>query len=211
MNTLILGATGGIGSALASQLAAAGHTLFLAGRNASRLREVAAPLAATAIPCDIGHELEVQALLAEAGAGGLDLVVYAVGDIVLGSISDSHSADVMRIWTANYLGVHLVLKHAAPLLTPTARIYLLGARPELVEAKQFASYAASKAALAALARVAAQELRRGVSLVLPGPVDTAFWQKLGGKVPRNAITASSVAAAIVADLALAKATPELRV
>jgi hypothetical protein len=40
-----------------------------------------------------------------------------------------------------------------------------------------------------------------VTVVKPPAVNTAFWQKLGARVPRNAISPDAVAQAILLDLA----------
>ncbi len=207
MNTVIIGATGGIGAATARTLSGP-H--ILAARDAKALRELANAIGGIAVPTDATRELEVQALGQEVESrGGVKTLVYAAGIIVPASLTDASASDLERVWNVNYLGAHLVLKHLGPLLTPDARVFLLGARPELVEFKNFSGYAASKAALASLSRIAALELKRPVTLVLPGPVDTGFWANLG-RAPKNAISAQTVADAIQASLQ-GEAVAELRV
>ena len=207
MNTVIIGATGGIGAATARTVPGP-H--ILAARDAKALRELANAIGGIAVPTDATRELEVQALGQEAEArGGVKVLVYAAGTIQPASLLDASANDLERVWAVNYLGAQLALKHLGPLLTPDARVFLLGARPELVEFKNFSGYASSKAALSSLSRTAALELKRPVTLVLPGPVDTNFWSKLG-RAPMNAISPQAVAEAIQASL---KAEPvaELRV
>jgi NAD(P)-dependent dehydrogenase (short-subunit alcohol dehydrogenase family) len=200
VNTLIFGATGGIGASLARILPA---PLILAARNAKKLRELEFETGAYAVPTDVCNELELDALAQEVAArGGLNLLVYAVGDIAPASILTSNAQDLERVWRANVLGAQLVLKHFAPLLEPNARVYLLGAKPELITFKNFSGYAASKAALDSLAAIARLEFQCFVTVVKPPAVDTAFWQKFGSKAPRNAINADAVAQAIASDLSL---------
>ena len=201
VNTLIVGATGGIGSSLARILPA---PLMLVARDAKKLRELEHETGAYSVKTDICNELELGALAQEVTArGGLKLLVYAVGDIAPSSILDSNATDLERVWRANYLGAYLVFKHLAPLLEPHARVYLLGARQELITFKNFSNYAASKAALESLAKIAALEFKRSVTVVKPPAVDTNFWQKLGTRAPRNAISGDAVAQAIKADLSQA--------
>jgi NAD(P)-dependent dehydrogenase (short-subunit alcohol dehydrogenase family) len=207
MNTVIIGATGGIGAATARTLPGP-H--ILAARDAKALRELANAVGGVAVPTDVTRELEVQALAAEAESrGGVGVLVYAAGTISPASLTEASASDLERVWSVNYLGAQLVLKHLGPLLTPDARVFLLGARPELVEFKNFSGYASSKAALSSLARIAALELKRPVTLVLPGPVDTAFWARLG-RAPKNAISPQVVADAIRSSLET-EAVSELRV
>jgi cyclic-di-GMP-binding biofilm dispersal mediator protein len=198
VNTLIIGATGGIGSSLTRILPA---PLMIAARDARKLRELERETGAYAVPTDVCNELELDALAQEVAArGGLKLLVYAVGDIAPASILTSNAQDLERVWRANVLGAQLVLKHFAPLLEPNARVYLLGAKSELITFKNFSGYAASKAALDSLAAIARLEFQCAVTVVKPPAVNTDFWQKLGAKAPRNAISADVVAQAIASDL-----------
>jgi NAD(P)-dependent dehydrogenase (short-subunit alcohol dehydrogenase family) len=199
VNSLILGATGGIGASLARILSA---PLILAARNAKKLRELELETGAYAVPTDVCNELQLDALAQEVSArGGLKLLIYAVGDIAPASILESSALDLERVWRANVLGAQLVLKHFAPFLEANARVYLLGAKQELVTFKNFSGYAASKAALDSLAAIARLELQCSITVVKPPAVDTAFWQKLGTRAPRSAISPDAVAQAIALDLA----------
>jgi NAD(P)-dependent dehydrogenase (short-subunit alcohol dehydrogenase family) len=198
VNTVIIGATGGIGSALARVVP---HPLILTARNRSALRELAREVGAYDVPVDVTRELEVAALAQEIQArGGTRLVVYAVGDIVPGTLTQLSRDALERVWAANVLGAQLVLKHLEPTLTPDARLYFLGARSELVEFRGFSAYATAKAALETLCRVAQLELKRSVTVVKPSAVNTAFWERLESPVPRNAIAPEQVATAILESL-----------
>jgi NAD(P)-dependent dehydrogenase (short-subunit alcohol dehydrogenase family) len=197
VNTVIIG-VGGIGSALARTLPA---PLILAGRNAATLRQLAREVNAYDVPVDVTRELEVAALAQEIQArGGAKIVVYAVGDIVTGGITSLSRESLERVWGANVLGAQLVLKHLEPTLTPDARLYFLGAQAGLVEFKSFSAYAAAKAALDTLCRVAGKELKRSVTVVKPPAVNTDFWKRLEQPVPRNAIAPEAVANAILESL-----------
>jgi cyclic-di-GMP-binding biofilm dispersal mediator protein len=208
MNTVILGATGGIGSALAR---AATGPLMLGARNINALRTLARELGAYEVPVDVTRELEVGAFAQEVQSrGGARVVVYAVGDIAPGAITTCSKDDLERVWGANVLGAQLVLKHFAPTLTSDARLYFLGARAELVTFKGFGAYAAAKAALDTLCRVAQLELKRSVTVVKPPAVHTAFWERLEQSAPRDAISPERVATAILESLTR-DAVAELRV
>ena len=112
---------------------------------------------------------------------------------------------------ANLTGLFYVLKYADAKLNKDARIFVLGARPELVTFRGFGAYAAAKAGVAALVKVAAQEYKRkaSVTLVLPKAVNTGFWEPVG-KPPKDALEPRAVAEAIVKSLA-GEPEDELRV
>ncbi|GAA5436878.1 hypothetical protein Daqu01_02008 [Deinococcus aquaticus] len=199
MNTLIIGATGGIGAATARALAAQGDTLTLSGRNEATLGALAAELGAAHHVADVGYESHVRALLD--GLEPLDTLIYAAGAALPEPLKDADPGHVRAVWNANYFGALWVLKHGLGRLNPGARVYLIGAKPELVTARGFSQYAASKAALARAAEIARLETRgTDITLVLPPAVDTALWAQVG-RVPRGAVTPDVVAQAIAADRA----------
>ncbi len=190
---LIIGAGGGIGSALVEALL--GYELTLVGRDARKLQR----LNGQAVPTDVTSELEVEALFADLPP--LDLIVYAAGDIQPEPLSSTSADSWNRIIDANLTGLFYTLKYAATKLDKDARIFVLGARPELVTFRGFGAYAAAKAGVAALVKVAAQEYKRKASLtlVLPKAVDTGFWESVGN-VPKDALAPKAVAKAIVESL-----------
>lgn len=197
MNILVVGATGGIGAAVARALAGRG-TLTLSGRNAARGEALAAELGARFVAADLGFESHVARLFE--GLPRLDALVYAAGAAHPQPLKTAQAAEVRAVCNANYFGALWALKHGLPRLQPGGRVYLLGARPELVTARGFSQYAASKAALARLAEVTRLEARGvGVTLVLPPAVDTPLWQQVG-RAPRSPLGAEAVALSIAEHL-----------
>ncbi|MVN87330.1 SDR family NAD(P)-dependent oxidoreductase [Deinococcus sp. HMF7620] len=197
MTVMVLGATGGIGAATARAFAA-GDTLFLSGRNEARLLALGRELGAQARAADLSYESHVRALF-EGLPAPLDTLVYAAGAARPGPLAEADPAQVRAVWNANYFGALWVLKHGLRHLNTGGRVYLLGARPELITARGFAQYAASKAALARAADVSRLEHRSlGFTLVLPSAVDTELWAQVG-RVPKGALAPAAVAQAIVAD------------
>jgi NAD(P)-dependent dehydrogenase (short-subunit alcohol dehydrogenase family) len=208
MNTVIIGATGGIGQALARGLP---QPQILVARNPQKLYSLARELGSYAVPAEACNELELSALAQEIAArGGIQTLVYAVGDVALGGVAELSREVFERLWNANLLGFALSLKHLGAHLLPSARVYAIGARPELITTKNFAAYASAKAALSSYARIAELELKRPITVVLPPAVATPFWARLGMNPPKNAIAADVVATALLEDLGKPP-SPELRI
>jgi NAD(P)-dependent dehydrogenase (short-subunit alcohol dehydrogenase family) len=207
-HALILGATGGIGSSLARQLKNT-HQLTLVGRNDTKLRELKASLGAQVIPTDVSSELETQALFEEVSP--IDLLVYSAGDIQPELVKLASGDAVRRVIDANLTGLLFTLKYAESKLNEGSRVYVLGARPELITYRGFGVYAAAKAGVKALVEIAAIEYKRKTSftLVLPKAVNTDFWKNVG-KPPADALTPDDVASAITESLGR-EAVSELKV
>jgi len=147
MATLVIGATGGIGEALAR--AWPEEALWLSGRNEERLDALATELKATPLKADLGYESHIRAMF-DSLTLPLDTVVYAAGTALPEPVQGATPDAVRRVWNANYFGAMWVLKYGLPHLADGGRMYFVGARPELVTARGFGQYAASKAALARL-------------------------------------------------------------
>jgi short-subunit dehydrogenase len=198
MATLIFGATGGIGAALARGLPQ--QELWLSGRDDEKLQALAAELKATALKADVGYESHVKALYEGLGTP-LDTIIYSAGSAYPEPLNAATPDAVRRVWNANYFGAMWALKYGLPRLAEGGRMYFIGARPELVTVRGFSQYAASKSALAKLLEVARIEARgKTITLVLPPAVDSALWTQVG-RVPKGAMSPETVAQAIIADRA----------
>src|SRR5690349_11526936 len=81
-NALVTGATGGIGSAIAKTLHAAGAKIALSGTRREALEALAAELGnAAAIPCNLSDPASIESLLKEAESrlGTIDILVCNAG------------------------------------------------------------------------------------------------------------------------------------
>lgn len=189
MRVLIAGATGGLGGAFAR--AFKGHELFLSGRRAGALLELARELGARALPADLADELEAKALLEEVGP--LDLLVHAVGKAGRASVREAGRDFLEGMLAAHLLTAAFLLKHAR--FQRGARAVFFGAYPRYVQVPGFAAYAAAKGALEAYLEAARKELlREGVHLVLVRlpAVATGLWAPLGGP-PKGALSPEEAA------------------
>jgi NAD(P)-dependent dehydrogenase (short-subunit alcohol dehydrogenase family) len=197
-HAVIIGATGGIGSTLAKQLKDS-YQLTLVGRNDAKLRELRNATGGNVIPTDVSSELEVQALFED--LSGIDLLIYSAGDIQPELVKMTSGDAFRRVLDANLTGLLFTLKYAEAKLNDLSRVYVLGARPELITYRGFGVYAAAKAGVKALVDIAAIEYKRKTSftLVLPKAVNTDFWKNVG-KAPTDALSPDDVAKAIVDSL-----------
>jgi len=206
VNTLLLGATGGIGQALARRLAAQEGQLWLSGRKGQVLADLARELGALAVPTELGSALEVQALAEEVGP--LDLMIYAAGAVSKASLREQEVGDLERLITANLGGLALLLKYLR--FNPNARVVVLGVYPEFVSVPGLSAYTASKLGAEGLLNVARKEFRReGVRfcLVRLPAVATGLWAPLGG-APKSALSPDLVATRIMEE-ALREPMPEV--
>ena len=89
---MVMGATGGLGSALAQSLAGGAYRLILTGRGAN-LGELGRKLNAEVVGAELSDELEVQAIMEQAGP--LDLLLYAAGAIEPRTLRETGS----RCWS----------------------------------------------------------------------------------------------------------------
>jgi len=176
-SALIAGASGGLGTALAVELARRGATLTLVARDVDRLAAV--PVDAQRVALDLrvpdACARAVEASIAHAGR--LDVVVNAVGVVAFGNVVDL-SIDAMEELFLTNTFVPIMLANAA-----IGRIEPRGAIVNIsgVIAEQnlpgMAAYGASKAAVRSFDEALSREARRTKVRVLdarPGHTETGL-------------------------------------
>lgn len=171
---VVTGSSSGIGLAIASDLAGAGwHVLGL-----SRSRG-ALPDAATWVPCDLADVIsagEAVRSVRETATGGVDAIVHAAGLQFSAGVDELRPDQGARMWAVHVRGAELVVGGLVDVLGDGRRVVLVGSRT-MTGVPGKSQYAATKAALAAMARAWAAELAsRGitVNVVAPGPTRTAM-------------------------------------
>jgi NADP-dependent 3-hydroxy acid dehydrogenase YdfG len=166
----------------------AGARIFCVSRAGQRLDTAVASLghAAVALPCDLSQrddiDRAVEAVLAGCD-GAPDAVVQAAGVFPLAPIEKTAAGEFDAALQVNLLGPYRL---AQPLITGmrargSGHVVTIGS---IADRKAFAenvAYSASKFGARAVHEVMREELRGSgvrVSLVSPGPVDTAIWDAI---------------------------------
>ncbi len=182
---LVTGGGSGIGREIAVELAREGAAVAVLGRDRHRLEETVKLVEcegglASATPADVTSAAEVADAVAAAVArhGGLHVAVNNAATDHPGPLADLSEADFAATFAVNVTGVWLCLKHELRHMRAHGGGAIVNVASTLGAHQRRAgagAYAASKAAVAALSRVAALEnIDAGVRVntLSPGPVDT---------------------------------------
>lgn len=169
-SALIVGAGTGLGLGLLETFHAAGFAVAAAARNVERLeemRELDGLESLACFACDASVEDDVAELFAGIIAvhGVPDVVVYNVGNLVIGPVVETSSEDFVRSWNVGCLGGFFVGRAAARAMLDrgTGTIIFTGATASLRGGANFACLAVPKNGLRALAQSMARELgKRGI-------------------------------------------------
>lgn len=153
---LVVGASSGIGAAVARLAAGRGAKVAVSARNEARLAELVAEHPGTvALAGDVRDESSVSAVVegAVAALGGLDAVVHTVGMSPLLAMADATQADWHRVFDTNVIGAAIVSTAVAPhLLASNGQLVILSSKAVRRPFPDLALYTTSKFALDGLMR-----------------------------------------------------------
>ena len=182
---VITGAGRGIGRAIAEAYAREGARVVLTARTREQIDEAAKAIQdeggeALAAPADVTKLEEIQEIfrLAAEAFGGVDIVVAnAGGNYDRKLIEDGDPASWIATVELNLHSAYYTLHTAVPYLKERGggKVIMMGSGMGHRGAKGNSSYAAAKAGMWMLTRVAAQELAEhniAVNEISPGPVRT---------------------------------------
>lgn len=184
----IVGASEGLGRALAEQLDAEGARLVLSARNAERLADLAGTLRdARAVPMDVTDPASVRA--AGLKAGTPDGMIYCVGLYEPMRAPDWKAGVAEAMTEANFTGALRVLAPLVPAMVQrgSGHLVLVGSLAGFRGLPGAIGYGASKAALMHLAENLRIDLRgTGVSVaqVNPGFIRTRLTAKNDFDMPQ---------------------------
>ena len=181
---LILGATGGIGSALVRRLAKAGARLSLAARTPEPLESLAHETGGIAIRTDATQPAEVDAAVARTLTeyGRLDGAAHCVGSLLLKPAHMTTDEEWSQTLNANLSSAFYLLRAAARVMQRTGgSIVLISSAAASTGLANHEAIAAAKGGIAAMATSAAatyasRNIR--VNCVAPGLVRTPLTARL---------------------------------
>jgi short-subunit dehydrogenase len=180
---LITGASSGIGAATARAMAAAHAHLVLTGRDRGRLDAVAAETGGRAVAADL-----VTGASALAGAAGpVDVLVANAGAGWAGPVTDMTPETIEELMAVNLVAPLRLTRLLLPGMIERGRghIVFVASIAGVVGVPGEAVYSAAKAGLIAFADALRPETPIGVSVVLPGVVDTPFFDRRGTPYTRR--------------------------
>jgi short-subunit dehydrogenase len=213
---LITGASGGIGGAIARELAWRGASLILVNRDVDRLERLATELRGSG-----GEVLTLAGDIAQPGmpahlvgqaleqAGTIDILINCAGMQNFGFFAEERAADTAALFQVNTIApialVNAVLPHM--LAQGTGRIVNVGSIFGSIGFPCFASYSASKFALRGFSEALRRELAGtgvGVTYVAPRFTRTAFNRnvvaRMANALKMNQDEPESVAACVIATI-----------
>ncbi len=216
MTALVTGASGGLGSAIATALAAQGARLAVSGSNVGKLETFRSGLAGdhVALPCNLSDGARVDELVpqaVEALGGKLDILVNNAGitrDNLLMRMKDEEFEEVIRV---NLEAAFRLMRAAArPMMKARfGRIISVTSVVGVTGNPGQANYVASKAGLIGMTKAVAQELAsRNITAnaVAPGFMASAMTDALNeqqreailSRIPMGAMgSADDIGAAVV--------------
>ena len=182
---LILGATGGIGAALARRLSAAGTPVFLAARREAPLAELAAALNA---PYAVADATDWEAIdrVADAAAahhGSLGAIVNAVGSLILKPAHLTRFDEFQQTIAQNLTSAFGVVRSAARVMPTGGSVVLCSSAAARIGLANHEAIAAAKGGVQGLVlSAAATYAKRGlrVNAVAPGLVDSPLTARITG-------------------------------
>lgn len=185
----VIGASGGLGSAISAELDRRGCRLVQCVRDPARLTEPVPDAAVVTVDLSdaAAGDTVVRCALDEFGC--LDGVVNAAGIVAFGSLVDTDDAVIEELFLTNVLGPLWLARRIAPALSAT-KGFLVNISAVVAEQPLpgMVAYSASKAALTAGDAALSRELRRvGVRVIdaRPPHTETGLAERsLAGTAPR---------------------------
>lgn len=196
----IIGASAGIGAALARALAGQGAQLILSARDAQALDALAADCGgAQTRPLDLARPQTLATVVDQLSLEApLDAVICTAAVYDPSRVADMDPAQAEAMVRVNILGMLEVARLCPPLLRDGAQMVLFGSVAGYIGLPGGQPYSATKAAVNNLAETLAVELapRVDVRLVCPGFVETRLTARNSFTMPAI-VTAEQAAEAVL--------------
>ena len=193
MKVLITGGSEGIGRAFAEYYAAHGAHVLLVARHMEKLMDVKLQLEqkynteVEVFPCDLMQESAVESLYQQADGDSWDVLINNAGMGYTGFVVDMDSSTVRHMIQLNVQALtELCYRYARGHVHSGGIIVNVSSTGCYQEGPYIAEYYATKAYVTSYSRALAKELLTygiHVCCLCPGPTDTDFYEKSGGKLP----------------------------
>lgn len=193
---VVTGASGGIGKALAFELANRGYDLVLASRNEQKLAEIASAIKSqTSQDCkflglDLSNEGAAKQLYEFCTQQNLpvSILINNAGYGLWGAFKDLTLDDQLNMMRLNMTNMVQLAHFFTPAMLKQAQSYILNVASTAAyqAVPSMSVYAASKSFVVLFSRGLRYELRKSsisVSVVSPGPVSSGFMNRAGMKEP----------------------------
>lgn len=180
---VITGGNSGIGYAAAKRLEASGAHVIITGRRKEAVETAAKELNITGLVADQSRVPDIEHLAAEVKAqfGKVDILVINAGITKFSTIEQIEESKFDEMMNINFKGAYFTLSRFIPLLSEGASVIMLSSTSATISPQMASVYAASKAAINAVVKIAALELasrKIRVNAVSPGPIATEIMNKI---------------------------------
>lgn len=205
----VLGASSGIGKAIAKEFARIGCIVYASSRKKIDLEQLANELAEeklsiNILPCNIASYQNVdicsKKILLE---GRIDCLVNAAGITSFKPAIDNSMNEVIDIINTNLLGSIFSIKSVLPKMIEQRRGTIINILSTVIE-KIFtnsSAYSASKSGLLAYTNVLREEMRENnirIINIAPGPTDTPMWaQEIRKENSHRMMTSEEIAQTVI--------------
>jgi len=203
-NILIIGATGGIGSALVKLLAGSGANLFLTGRDSEKLSVIAAQSGINTdriFSADISDPGQVSALKEKYFSvyPSVDILINAAGVGIIKPIENLSGDEFLQTIHFNLYAPFLLLKAFLPAMKESKKGLIINIPGVLGKTPMACAvaYSASKYGLTGMMQSIREEVKRTeirITNIFMGGVDSPFWDKIDLRVQREKMIRAEEAA-----------------
>lgn len=181
---VITGGNSGIGYAAAKKLKEAGATVIITGRRKEAVDIAASELQVTGLIADQSSLSDIEDLVSAVVIrfGKVDVLLINAGITRFGTIETMQETVFDEVMNVNFKGAYFTLSKFVPALNDRASVIILSSTSATISPQSASVYAASKAAINAMVKIAALELAHRqirVNTISPGPIATEIMHKIG--------------------------------
>jgi len=181
---VITGGNSGIGYAAAKAFSENGARVIVTGRRRDAVEKAASDLKVTGLIADQSSLTDIERLVSEVAENfsKIDILLINAGITKTAMIELMTESIYDEVMNVNLKGAYFTLSRFIPLLNDNASVIIVSSTSATISPQTASVYAASKAAINAVVKIAALELasrKIRINAVSPGPVATEIMNKIG--------------------------------